>query len=97
MPLASAVVSGGGVGWLTTFLQEKTKSRAYTMGAVDQAVRVALDSVVAEVDRLNKEQDKLRGQHQECLDKNTKLEHELAELRDNIDKLMSGKVPGYER
>jgi peptidoglycan hydrolase CwlO-like protein len=97
MPLATAAVSGGGIGWFTTFLQEKQKSRAYMMGAVDQAVQVALQSVTAEVARLNGDLDKLRGQHKECREENDKLRDEMDELRENIDKLMSGKVPGYER
>lgn len=88
LPVATAAISGGGIGWITTFIQDKSKSRAYTMGAVDQAVKTALESVTAEVNRLNHELDELREAHKQC-------QVDLSSMRKEIDKLMSGPIPGY--
>lgn len=95
VPLASAALTGGAASWAATWLNEKSKSRAYIMGAVDSAVEVALKSATAEIERLNKEVMKLRSENEECFAKNRKMEQELQELKNNIDNLMNEKVPPY--
>lgn len=66
------------------------------MGAVDSAVKTAMQSTTTEIERLNGELTKLRADHEECHRKNRKLQAELDELKNSIDKLMEGGVPGYE-
>jgi cell division protein FtsB len=83
--LASAALSGGVVSWLATWLNEKSKSRAYTMGAVDSAVKTALESVTAEVDRLNGKIKQLEADQDACHARNRRLERELAELRQEVE------------
>lgn len=87
--IITAALSGGGVSWAATWLNERSKSRSYTMGAVDQAVKVALESVTIECQRLNKEIDKLRSDHRDCRDKNDELEAEIDKLRKQLDELMN--------
>lgn len=86
--LGVAALSGGGIGWLTNFLQDKTKSRAYTMGAVDAAVQTAMkaqnetiDRLQEEINRLQKEVDSLREAHANCGERLEEMQKKLQELK----------------
>lgn len=71
------ILGGGGVGALFTWLNNRDKIRAYTLGVVDKSVQAAMESVTNEVLRLNAEQAELRAQHRQC-------EKDLASIRNEI-------------
>lgn len=85
---ASSAAGGGGVSSFFTWLGSRSKTKAYTMGAVDHAVQTAMTLVT---DRLAK----VEGQHEACEDSLREVRSELAERKAEIDRLMSGRVAAF--
>lgn len=71
------LLGGGGIGAVLKWIDDRSKTRAYTLGVVDKAVDTAMRSVTREVERLNTEIDKMRVKHARC-------ETELAEVKQEL-------------
>lgn len=93
--MVASAIGGGGLSQIANWLTARSRTKAYTMGAVDHAVQTAMTLVT---DRL----EKVEAQHAQC-ETNLRevraevdaLTRERAEQKAEIDRLMSGPVPGY--
>lgn len=78
-------------------MSKRTRSKAYTMGAVDHAVQTAMDVTSKRLEKTEGRLDHVEAQHEEC-ERNLAIVRadlateklERAELQANIDRLMSG-------
>lgn len=84
----SALAGGGGTKFLD-FLTSRSRSKAYTMGAVDHAVQTAMTLVT---DRL----ERVEAQHEECETNLEKVREDLGLAKAEIARLMQGPVAVYE-
>lgn len=87
---------GAGAGAAITagfsWLRSRSRTAAYTMGAVDHAVQTAMASVTSEVDRLNTQVTNMHAQHERCEAELEDGRIERVQLRRQIDGLMAGRV-----
>lgn len=98
VPVVEMIVSalgGGGLSQFGHWLTTRSRTKAYTMGAVDHAVQTAMTVVT---DRL----EKVEKQHAECetslREVNQRLdasERARTSLKDEMDRLMAGPVASY--
>lgn len=103
--IASVFGGGAGGGVLTKGLDvlgKRTRSQAYTMGAVDHAVQTAMGITTDRLEKTEARLDFVEAQHEDCERNLREVRGELSEItrdRDElkaaIDRLMSGDIPGY--
>lgn len=85
LEIAVSALGGGGVTQFFHWLNNRQKTKAYTMGAVDHAVQTAMNLVT---DRLTR----VEAQHEDCEAKLDIVRADLAISRREIDRLMEGRV-----
>jgi septal ring factor EnvC (AmiA/AmiB activator) len=98
----SELIAAAGAACATQFfnwLSSRDKSRAYAQGAVDRAMEKALKGVSDQLDRSDVRMKVMEDQHGRCeahlAEVRARLdtsERERRELRDEIEKLMSGRI-----
>lgn len=87
---------GGGASSFFSWLGGRAKNKAYTMGAVDHAVQTAMQSVTGQLERTEKRLEVVEDQHKACERNLREVRLELDERRSTIDRLMAGRVAGYD-
>lgn len=98
----TSAAGGGGMSAFFNWLGSRSKTKAYTMGAVDHAVQTAMSSVTGQLERTEARLEAVEGQHKECEDALRKVREDLdetkrdrTELKAEIDRLMAGPVASY--
>lgn len=102
LPTAEVVlglVGGGGLTQLGNWLLNRSKATAYSMGAVDHAVKTAfggmetvVDGLRKEVGRLTEKVEAVEGKHDACETELDASRKDRADLRAQLDKLMSEPI-----
>lgn len=73
----TGAAGGGGATHLFSWLAQRQRSQAYTMGAVDHAVQTAMATVTAALDRTEARLGLVEAQHSDCQKKLALLHQRL--------------------
>jgi hypothetical protein len=94
LPISEAITASA-VAVIVQFLNwlsNRDKSRAYAQGAVDRAMKGALDGVSKQLERTDQRLADMEAQHAECERRLDISESERRQMRAKIDELMSERI-----
>lgn len=100
--LITGALGGGGILKAADWLNNRAKTKAYTMGAIDHAVETAMGSVTGQLERTDARLMNIEAEHRQCRDDLAAVQSRLdaserdrAELRAKIDELMAEEIARY--
>lgn len=93
--MLSFVGAGGVATKAVDIFAQRTKAKAYTMGAVDHAVQTAMKLVTERLEKVEGQHEACETQLVEVKNRLDNSERERRDLREEISSLMRGNVPEY--